>query len=90
MGEGDQKLQISSYKNKINVIYSLVTTINNTIVPIWKLLRKILIVLITRKKLKLCVEMELTKLVVVTILQYMMYQIVTLYTLNLYNLVCPL
>ena len=53
MGEGSQKVQTSSYKvNKSwDVIYSMVTIVNNTVLYIWRLLRDyILKVLITRKK----------------------------------------
>ena len=57
-GEGDQKIQILSYKISkswgCDVIYSVVTTVNNTVLHAGKLLRELISkVLITRKK-KVC------------------------------------
>ena len=54
VGESGQKVQTSSYKkNKFwDVMYSMVITVNNTVLYIWKLLREQIIkVLIKRKKI---------------------------------------
>ena len=42
MSEGDQNIQISSYKmaKSWEIMYSMVTIINNTILHIWKLLKE--------------------------------------------------
>ena len=52
IGEGGQKVQMSSYKlNKSwGIMYSTATVVNNTVSHIWKLLREILNVLTTGKK----------------------------------------
>ena len=59
MDEGNQKVQTSIYKiSPRDVMYSMVTTINNVILYILKLLT-VLKVLITRKKICNCVLMDI-------------------------------
>ena len=59
MDEDNQKVQTSIYKiSPRDVMYSMVTTINNVILYILKLLT-VLKVLITRKKICNCVLMDI-------------------------------
>ena len=40
MSEGGQEVQTSSYKSPGDIVYSLVTVVNNTVSYIWKSLRE--------------------------------------------------
>ena len=64
-------------------MHSMVTTVKNTLLYIWKLLKEyILKVLIIRKKCTYVWSQMLTKLFVVITLQYIHISIIVLYTLK--------
>lgn len=64
MGAGGPKVPTASYEISTSwgIMYSLGSKVNNTVLYIWKLLREyILTFLTTRKKMQLCVVMDVNK-----------------------------
>ena len=56
------KLPVIRLINSGDVVYSMMTVVNNAVLYVWKLLRQqILKVLITHKKMLLCEVMDLSK-----------------------------
>lgn len=94
-GDVGQQIQTSVIRgiSSRNLVYSMVTIINNTVLYTWKLLWKILIVLtITAATTwQLCeVKNVLTNPTVVNIPQYIRVQTIIFYALNWHNLICQL
>jgi len=71
---------------------SMVTVVNSTVLRTWNLLKVRSEIVSLPKKIGECKVIDvLTNLIVIMILQYIcIYQILTVYTLNLCNVICQL